>query len=42
MAASEDSLTGGTFAGLQEDREAAPTADNSGLTIRFTGSVKSS
>ena len=35
-------LTQTMFAGLQEDREAAPTTDNSGLTIRFAGSVESS
>lgn len=31
-----------TFTGLQEDREAATTADYSGSAIRFTGSVESS
>jgi len=37
-----DSLTDTTFTGLQEDRGAAPTVDNSGLAIRFTGAVESS
>ena len=30
-----------TFTGLQEDREAAPTTDNSGSAICFTGSAES-